>query len=373
MLTSSLSLGMRCITAGAPAIKLTTFVRYCLVAVVVAVAVLVATFCLYGFAQGYHVGNALKHMAALHKPVVVNPPLLDVPCSKVTWVADIVDVALDESSGLTASERHPGVLWTVNDSGGGPFVYALGLDGETRARFEVATDRELDWETLDAVTLAGQSYLVIGDVGDNFRWRDRVVLLFVAEPDALSVVSGAPLEVLHELEVIYPEGPRDVEAMAIDAAGERVLLTSKRHRPPEIFSVPLDALRAGERRAERTAVRIAELDLLPQTTVAEAELDSEIAKYRHMPTGMDIAGEQVLITTYKHAYLIPLQELHAEPLRVPLPTLGQREAITFATGSSQIAYVSRERSEGKGDADLFRIDLARDACLQTPVVVSPGD
>ena len=326
---------------------------------------------MFGLYRGYDVGNALLRAVERHETVVVNPPLVGVDCARVSWVADIIDATLDESSGLAASAQHPRVLWTINDSGGGPIVYALGLDGETKAGFTIDTEHDLDWESLDVATLGDETYLVIGDVGDNFRWRDVVVVLFVPEPKILD--GATQLEVAHELHITYPEGPRDVEAVAVDAPRERLLVTSKRNRPPEIFSIPLDGLLAGERRSERTAVRIAELRMLPRTTIAEAALDPEMAEYRHMPTGMDISGNDLLITTYKHAYLFALSELTADPKRVALPTLGQREAITFAADSARVAYISRERSEGKGDADLFRIDLARDACVPAPSAASSNE
>src|SRR5581483_4478856 len=40
----------------------------------------------------------------------------------------ITDPRIDESSGLAASRRHPGIVYTFNDSGGSPRVFALGPD-----------------------------------------------------------------------------------------------------------------------------------------------------------------------------------------------------------------------------------------------------
>ena len=49
------------------------------------------------------------------------------------------------------------------------------------------------------------------------------------------------------------------------------------------------------------------------------------------------------------------QRLEGAPGDLPL---GQREAITFAAGSDQIAYISRERSEGRGSADLYKVEFS---------------
>ncbi|HJW60574.1 MAG TPA: hypothetical protein VJ931_13170, partial [Actinomycetota bacterium] len=43
------------------------------------------------------------------------------------------DQRIYESSGLALSRRHRAVLWTHNDSGGGPALYAVGADGRTLA------------------------------------------------------------------------------------------------------------------------------------------------------------------------------------------------------------------------------------------------
>ncbi|MGH9267370.1 MAG: hypothetical protein ACRD0D_04255, partial [Acidimicrobiales bacterium] len=44
-------------------------------------------------------------------------------------LGDLGDPAVKESSGLAASRRNPGRLWTHNDSGDGPLVYCLERSG----------------------------------------------------------------------------------------------------------------------------------------------------------------------------------------------------------------------------------------------------
>jgi hypothetical protein len=39
------------------------------------------------------------------------------------------DKRLDESSGVVASRRHPGLLWTLNDSGGDPVLFLTDTTG----------------------------------------------------------------------------------------------------------------------------------------------------------------------------------------------------------------------------------------------------
>ena len=42
-----------------------------------------------------------------------------------------------ESSGVVVSRIHPGVLWTHNDSGDGPYLYATDLQGDDHGAIRV--------------------------------------------------------------------------------------------------------------------------------------------------------------------------------------------------------------------------------------------
>src|SRR3989449_7418934 len=60
---------------------------------------------------------------------------------------------LVESSGVAVSHAYPGVLWTHNDSGDGPYLYATDLRGTDRGALLVpgadwAAKRSTFWMTL---------------------------------------------------------------------------------------------------------------------------------------------------------------------------------------------------------------------------------
>src|ERR1700704_1547269 len=54
---------------------------------------------------------------------------------------------LVESSGVAVSHTYPGVLWTHNDSGDGPYLYATDLRGADRGALLVPGAQAIDWET----------------------------------------------------------------------------------------------------------------------------------------------------------------------------------------------------------------------------------
>mgnify|MGYP005721429931 FL=1 len=106
------------------------------------------------------------------------------------------------------------------------------------------------------------------------------------------------------------------------------------------------------------AEKIAEIDSIPRLNQGEEGLFGKAAPYMGMPTGMSISGSNLLVTTLQDAYLLNRGDLSQPAQAIPLPYIGQREAITFARGSSNRAYVSRERRNGEEIADIFKVEFA---------------
>ena len=76
-------------------------------------------------------------------------------------IATLEDRSIRESSGVVASRKNPGLFWTHNDSGDGPFVYAFDRAGRGRGTFRVEGAKALDWEDIAAGAgpEAGRAYL----------------------------------------------------------------------------------------------------------------------------------------------------------------------------------------------------------------------
>ena len=60
-------------------------------------------------------------------------------------VAPFENEDVDESSGLAASRAYPGVLWTIEDSGTGPDIFAVDTLGRHLWSWEVAGIANADW------------------------------------------------------------------------------------------------------------------------------------------------------------------------------------------------------------------------------------
>src|SRR6266542_32132 len=123
----------------------------------------------------------------------------------------IRDPRITESSGLAASQVHPGVLYTHNDSGDAARVFAVGPDGRVLATLRLAGVQARDWEAIAAGRdQRGQPALFVGDVGDNRGTWPSVAVYRISEPAALRNATVPA----RRYRLRYPDGPRNAEAPA---------------------------------------------------------------------------------------------------------------------------------------------------------------
>jgi hypothetical protein len=123
--------------------------------------------------------------------------------------------AITESSGLAASRKHAGVYWTHNDSGNGPFVFAITREGGFLAEYPVSNVRNNDWE---AIAADDEGRLYIADIGNNDLKRDRAIVYRLDEPDPAAAGprgKGPALRVNQVWRLVYPGKPFDAESLFI--------------------------------------------------------------------------------------------------------------------------------------------------------------
>jgi len=214
----------------------------------------------------------------------------------------ITDPEINEASGMAASLRDDTLLWIVNDSGNPSALFAIGPDGQTRARFSVADAPNCDWEDLAAFFLDQTPCLLIADTGDNLAGRGRCSLFVVEEPELRNTLENREQElpVKWQIRFTYPDGPRDCEAVAVDVSNGKVLLLSKRNRPPILYELPL--IPASTETGEIVATAIGPVTSIPPPTGEDLRNPYGFSWSR--PTAMDLSadGNRLVILTYKHAY-----------------------------------------------------------------------
>lgn len=269
-----------------------------------------------------------------------------------------------ESSGLAASTRHPGLIWTVNDSGSGADLFALDDSGADLGRVRVSGARNRDWEDMASYELDGEHFLIIGDVGDNGANRavSRIVAIHEPDLDADGRVAVDKVDVAWTLRFRYEDGPRDCESVAIDARAGRVYLLTKRLVPSALYELPLGPGKGGDPNAIHVAKRLGPADAIDPPSPQDLIDDPLLGGYSSQPTAMDFSpdGEYAVVLTYRDAFLFVrrdgenwLDALNRRPVPLGLPRLAQAESL--AVGPAAI-YVTSEEAH----APILRIDrLAR--------------
>ena len=230
--------------------------------------------------------------------------------------------ALVEASGLAASRRSPGVLWTHNDTDGDTALYTFTLKGAPLGVYTLQGAKLRDWEdmALGPGPKPDVDYLYVGDIGDNEEKHASVRVYRVVEPPVDPRATGvvASLSGVETLEFTYPGGtPHNAETMIVDPQSGDLHIVSK----------------AGD---GVSAVFRAAAPL--QSGVLEA-----VGEINFGPGGLttggaaSAAGDWVLVRTYFSARMwrrepgTPMwQAFMGEACDVPVVMEMQGEAVTFA-------------------------------------------
>ncbi|MGH9258510.1 MAG: hypothetical protein ACRD08_01235, partial [Acidimicrobiales bacterium] len=157
----------------------------------------------------------------------------------VLRTATIRSDRLQETSGVAVSRAHRGLLWSHNDSGNDPYLYATDLSGGDRGRVRVADAGAVDWEdlALGLCPTAPGECLYIADTGDNARQRRSVTIYAVREPAPPTPGGDATTLVTRRLRLSYPGGPRDVEALYVAPDGALFLVSKVRSGSARVYRV----------------------------------------------------------------------------------------------------------------------------------------
>ncbi len=236
------------------------------------------------------------------------------------------DDALIEASGLLLSRRDADVLWSHNDSGNTPQLFAVGRDGAALGTWTLDV-AEGDWEDLggglDPDT--GAPLLFIGDIGNNDGSRDSLRVYVLEEPlvNREAEPSENVVETWRTLTLRLPE-PLNVDALLIDPATGDLLLVSNATNGRSVVLRKPGPHMDGE---DVTLERVAELALgagsLPGDTRATGAAISPL-------------GDRVVVRTRDEAWMwlrdgsqTVAEALSGTPCAVPLPVQPLGESIAF--------------------------------------------
>ena len=144
-------------------------------------------------------------------------------------------LSVEESSGAVAAYDSAAMAWMINDSGNPASLFLVQTsDGSVLQELALEGVQNVDWEDVAGYQdTLGQRWLYIADIGDNLGLRSKVQVYRFQEPD----LSALPLDgtqmawipqQLDTLELTYPGGGRDAEALFIDPNDGELYVISKR-------------------------------------------------------------------------------------------------------------------------------------------------
>lgn len=234
-----------------------------------------------------------------------------------------------ESSGLVASATQPGVFWTDNDSGDGPYLYAFDAKGKPKATVLVRNAHAQDWEDLASGPFPGKpgTWLYAADIGDNGVSRTDVAIYAIPEPKVGRSSRIKPLLSADaiRLRLRYPDGPHNAEALLCDPRDGRLTLVTK--EPSGVSGVY--RLTLGENLWE----------VHPLEKVGEFRVPGT----SRLVTGGSFRpdGGAVALVTYSHVMeLVGSEFWKAEPRVRPQPALKQLEAVAYARDGKSLWLTS---------------------------------
>lgn len=247
-------------------------------------------------------------------------------------IAELDYDVLPEASGLGVSGFDPERLWFINDSGSRSELVALNLAEARFRRLNVLDTPNKDWEDLETFDYRGTPWILIADVGDNNGRRKAVTLYLLPEPTA----KERKVRIKTTISLTYPDGPRDVESVAVDPYTETVYLLSKRDPFPKLYALPLPILGEQQEFVVKP-VLLGEVRSIPAPSQEDLVRFPKHGKYRAQPTAMAHVpdGSGIVLLTYGGSYFALLgaqrdwlDALNGGLCEIPRPELKQAESIT---------------------------------------------
>lgn len=180
-------------------------------------------------------------------------------------VGKIESSDITESSGIAASRCQSDVLWTHNDSGDGPYIFALNGSGGNLGTWEISNAENIDWEDIaTSKDKTGKCFLYIGEIGDNKAKRREHTIYRIPEPlithDHANSNRNRSLAagIAEMLNFSYPDLDQDAETLMIHPTTDDIYIVTKRvSGPAGVYKIQPEF----SNRETQKATRIADLSV----------------------------------------------------------------------------------------------------------------
>jgi hypothetical protein len=192
------------------------------------------------------------------------------------------------------SRDQAGLIYTIDDSGNRPTLFAFDTTGADRGTWPVVNATNLDWEAIATAPCGTRNCVYIGDVGDNKGIAIEHRIYRVVEPKTPNDSARA-----ERLQFTYSDGAHDVEAMFVTPSADIYLVTKRpltrggnRLRPALVYSLPASAWKS-ETRA--VASLVDSLPIVPGAQPLMLITDASLSP----------DGKRLAVRTYTQTYIFP--------------------------------------------------------------------
>lgn len=217
--------------------------------------------------------------------------------------------SLDEASGIAVSRRNPVILWTHNDSGDKPRLFAMTTSAKVVGIYTLTNAENRDWEDICTGSFNGTPFIFVGDIGDNNAQYDVKTIYRIEEPfiNENQAFISANLKGAEKIRYRYPDGQRDAETLMFDTKTGDLYVVSKREDsvrvyrltypqsvtdtiiPEKVAVLPLQQIVAGDISANGTSILLKNYSTvyyfqrLAGETVAQALMKTPIIVPQYQP------------------------------------------------------------------------------------------
>lgn len=249
---------------------------------------------------------------------------------------------LDEASGLVASRKNIGYLWTHNDSGDENRIFLIDSYGKGKREFKLQGAENRDWEDMGIVSETdGSTTLYLADFGDNNANYFSYALYWCKEPvvDANTPLANTISQV-SKLTFTLSDGPRDMECLLIDQKTKDIFIISKRENNKRLYKISAASVVAG---GAVKAEFVRELDFSKPLG-----MDARFVTAAYI-TGGSISPDnsEILVKNYFEVYYWKRKTgesisdaLSRAPKTVPYKMEAQGEGIAFAADGNGYYTIS---------------------------------
>lgn len=251
---------------------------------------------------------------------------------------------LAEASGIVESRKTKDVLWIHNDSGDSARVFAVGKNGTDFGIYTFQGASATDWEDMAVGPgpVNGESYLYMGDIGDNAMARSNIKIYRVVEPivDTSVGPKTVTLNGVETFTLVYADGPHNAETLLVDPLNGDVYIVTK--------------VMSGTSQIFRAAAPLSNANTITMTEVGKLAFGPAPLSGDPLTTGGDISakGDLIIVRTYLGAFVwrrsngMTIAEAFAgEPCVVPMESEPQGEGIGFAVDGSGYFTISEGANE----------------------------